>query len=135
MTTAYISVGTYFPQFEEYIVATPKDQLEEMIKICKEDMESDKIKSFRDKETNKYFVGVVDGEKELKLSMESMKKAITKYTPFMINHLREKNDKRYTDWNTDIALYVAYNFVLNGQPITLVGNIDECPYDLFTSSS
>lgn len=126
MTIAYISVGTYFPQFNEYIVATPQDQLEGIITKCKKEMESNKIKSFRDKETNKYYVGVLDGEKNVKSFMENVEKGITKYTPWMINHLREKNDERYEEWNTDIALYVAYNFVINGQPITLIGNIDEC---------
>ena len=116
--TAYIHVGSYFPQFEEYIVMTPFDNIDEGIKKCKEDIAKSQIKSFE--KDGKSYVGIIDGESMVKLSMESMKEAITKYTPWMINHLRENNDERYTNWNTDIALYVCYNSVINQKRIVLV---------------
>ena len=119
--TAYIHVGTYFPQFKEYVVMTHYDNLEEAIKKCKKDMDKPHaIKSFRDEDNGKYYVGIMEGKDDVKASMESMKESITKYTPFMINHLRDTNDQRYITWNTDIALYVAYNAVINQERIVLV---------------
>tara|TARA_R110000824_G_scaffold107032_1_gene252840 strand:- start:219 stop:590 length:372 start_codon:yes stop_codon:yes gene_type:complete len=118
MTTAYISVKNYFPQFKEYIVMTNFKDLEEIVDRCTNKMGKSQIRSFED--NGKHYVGIMDGKDEVKSYMECMKKEITKYTLFMINHLRETNDERYTTWNNDIAWYVAYNSVINQKPIVLI---------------
>ena len=118
MTKAYIAVGTYFEQFNEFIVLTTEEELDEIIKKCKEDI--DKSHSISFDKNGKSFVGLISGLNRVKGQRDHMVKCITRYTPFMINYMREHNDKRYGEWNADISLYVCYNSVIKDIDIRLI---------------